>query len=68
MLFFFERFQLCFIDTIDNLFDRIFQINKNNKNCVIYKTTIKNKKNIVDNVNFRKYTIQNNVFYKNNNL
>ena len=52
MLLFFERFQLCFIDIIDNLFDRVFQINKNNKNCVIYKITIKNKKNIVDNVNF----------------
>ena len=38
---FFEKLHLCFIDAINNLYDRIIQTNKNNENCFIYRNVVK---------------------------
>ena len=52
ILFFFEKLQLCFIDVVNDLYDKIFQTNKNDKNCFIYRNALKTKKIIFENVNF----------------
>ena len=68
MLFFSEKLQLYSIDAINDFFDRVFQTNKFNENCTIYRDVLKIEKFFAKNVNFQNCTIQNDAFYKNNKL
>ena len=68
MLFFSKKFQLCSIDAMNDFFDRVFQTNKFDENCIIYRDALKIEKIFVENVNFQNCTIQNDAFYKNNKL
>ena len=69
----FFKFYLYFIDAINNFYEKIFQINKNNKKCFTFWIIIKIEKFIIEKfiiekINFQNYTIWNEFFYKNDNL
>ena len=66
--FFLEKLQLCFIDAINDLYDRIIQTNKNNENCFIYRNAVKINETFFEKISFRDCIVCNNVFYKSDNL
>ena len=68
ILLLFFKFYLYFIDVINDFYEKIFQINKNNKKCFTFRTIIKIEKFTIEKINFQNCTIQNEIFYKNDNL
>ena len=64
----FFKFHLCLIDAMNDFYERIFQINKNNEKCFTFRTIIKIEKLTIEKINFRDYTIREKIFYKNDNL
>ena len=59
---------LCLINVVNDLYDRILKINKENENCDAYREILKTKKSIHDDINFTDCEIKNEVLFKNDNL
>ena len=68
ILFSFFKFHLYFIDVINDFYEKIFQINKNNEKCFIFRTIIKIEKFTIEKINFQNCIIRDETFYKNENL
>ena len=64
----FFKFHLYFIDVINNFYEKIFQINKNNEKCFTFRIIIKIEKFTIKKINFQNYTIRDKILYKNDNL
>ena len=64
----FFKFYLYFIDAINDFYERIFQVNKNNEKCFTFRTIIKIEKFTIEKINFQNCTIRDETFYKNDNL
>ena len=65
---FFYRLQLCLIDIVNDFFNRVMQINKNDKNCIIYRDALEIKKTSIEKVSLKDCLIKNEMLYKSDNL
>ena len=63
-----ERLQLCPIDAVDDLFDRVLQANKDDEDCATYRTAVESGEDTADGVNLRGCTVRDGVLYKGDNL
>ena len=68
MLLFSIKFQLCSIDTIDDLYDRVLQINKKNTNCFLYREILKAKQVNVEEESFQECIVKDETLYKHENF
>ena len=64
----FFKFRLYFINVVNDFYEKIFQINKNNEKYFMFRTIIKIEKSIIEKINFQNCIIRNEIFYKNENL
>ena len=64
ILLFLVKLQLCLINVVNDLYDRILKINKKNENLKIYRETYKKEQVIVERTNFQKCIVKNEIFYK----
>ena len=51
-LFSFFEFHLCFIDAMNKFYEKIFQVNKNNKKYFTFRIIIKIEKFTIEKINF----------------
>ena len=68
ILLLFFKFHLYFIDAMNDFYERIFQINKNNEKCFTFRTIIEIEEFTIEKINFQNCTIRDETFYKNDNL
>ena len=64
----FFRLQLCFIDVLNDLYERIMQINRKNENCINHRQILIDEQIINEKINFQKCFDWNEVLFKNDNL
>ena len=62
------KFQLCFIDAIDDLYDRVLQINKENANCFLYREILKAKQVNVKKTSFQECIVKDETLNKHENF
>lgn len=63
-----ERLQLCPIDAVNNLFDRVLQVNKDDEDCIIYRDALEAGGNTAEGVSLQNCSISDGVLYKGDNL
>ena len=62
------RLQLCFIDALNDLYERVMQINRKNENCINHRQVLIDEQNINERISLQEYFDRNEVFFKNENL
>ena len=62
------RLQLCFIDALNDLYERVMQINRKNENCINHRQVLIDEQIINEKINFQKCFDRNEILFKNDNL
>ena len=63
-----ERLQLCPIDAVDDLYDRVVQANKDDEDCSTYRDALEAGETSAEGVSLRECSVRNGVLYKEDNL
>ena len=63
-----SRLQLCFIDVLNDLYERVMQINRKNENCINHRQALVDEQIINEEVNLQKCFDRDEVLFKNDNL
>ena len=62
------RLQLCFIDVLNDLYERVMQINRENENCINHRQALVDEQIINEEVSLQKCFDRDEVLFKNDNL
>ena len=62
------RLQLCFIDVLNDLYERVMQINRENEDCINHRQALVDEQIINEEVSLQKCFDRDEVLFKNDNL
>ena len=64
----FSRLQLCSIDAMNDLYERVMQINRENENCINHRQTLIDDQIINEKINLQNCSNRDEILFKNENL
>jgi hypothetical protein len=68
ILLFSFRLQLCSINAINDLYERVMQINRKNENCINYRQILIDNQIINEKINLTNCSNRNEILFKNENI